>query len=349
MKKLLAIAFSLLILFPTMAGAQTEGLPKGVKVETIWNNDNHSAFTSIIKYKGRYYCTFREYAGHVFDSEGNALGKIRILSSRNCRKWESVALLSLKDCDLRDPKLSITPDGRMMVIMGGSYYVDQKLRTSFPQVSFSSDGKTFTDPQATVVNIASSRMHWIWRVTWHGDTGYGVSYFKMDDSEVNRLALLKTTDGIHYDLVTMLDANDFPNEATVRFLPDGRMAVAIRRDGSKEGDMLWGVSSAPYTQWNLQRTGFKIGGPDVLVLDEDHIVVCGRSYNPTTTSIWTGTSKGDFRKVMDLPAMGDCSYPGLVRKGRNLIVSYYTSYDERNLGKTEIRLAKVPMKLLFEQ
>ncbi len=50
-------------------------------VDKIWSNGNYCAFTSLVKYKGRFYCAFREGRGHIFDENGNAEGKIRIISS----------------------------------------------------------------------------------------------------------------------------------------------------------------------------------------------------------------------------------------------------------------------------
>lgn len=54
--------------------AQVNDLKYSVK--KIWDNDSHTAFTSIIKYKGKYYCSFREGASHIFDKNGNAEGKV---------------------------------------------------------------------------------------------------------------------------------------------------------------------------------------------------------------------------------------------------------------------------------
>ena len=90
-----------------------------VRVERIWDR-GYSAFPSIVRYKGAMYVSFREGVSHIFDENGIAAGRTRILRSRNGRRWKSVALLSKEGYDLRDPKLSVTPDGRLMVIQGGS-------------------------------------------------------------------------------------------------------------------------------------------------------------------------------------------------------------------------------------
>ena len=58
--------------------------------EKIWDNGMHNAFTSIEKFKGEYYITFREGETHIFDKNGNAEGKIRILHSKDGVKWEAL-------------------------------------------------------------------------------------------------------------------------------------------------------------------------------------------------------------------------------------------------------------------
>ncbi len=174
-------------------------------VGQIWSNGRHCAFTSLIEFTGTYYCTFREGFSHIFDENGNAEGKIRILASRNGKKWESVALIGKEGYDLRDPKLSITPDGRLMVSLGGSIYRDRKLVDAHSHVMFSEDGKEFTEPVPVVMDPkVTGELNWIWRVTWHKGIGYGMSYDRKDN-----ISLLSTTDGIHYSLIKTVNMEGF--------------------------------------------------------------------------------------------------------------------------------------------
>jgi len=105
-----------------------------IKVVRIWDRD-YSAFPSIVRYGDALYVSFREGVSHIFDENGIAAGKTRILRSTDGEHWESVALLEKEGYDLRDPKLSVTADGRLMVIQGGSVYIDKKLERRIPQVS----------------------------------------------------------------------------------------------------------------------------------------------------------------------------------------------------------------------
>ena len=93
-------------------------------VRRIWDDAPHSAFTDLVSFKGKLFCTFREGDGHVHGADGRA----RVLVSEDGgRAWQSVAELSLDGFDLRDPKLSVTPDGRLMLTLGGSIYAGQVL------------------------------------------------------------------------------------------------------------------------------------------------------------------------------------------------------------------------------
>lgn len=320
-----------------------------IDVKTIWDNHNHAAFTSIVKFKGRWYCSFREFESHIFDSEGNALGKTRIIASDDLENWESVALFGLDGYDLRDPKLSVTPDGRLMVIMGGSCYVDRVLDHKTPHVCFSEDGISFTAPQPCSINGTpeKSRRNWIWRVTWHGATAYAVSYTRKEPG-IFPISLLKSSDGINYEVVKDFDIDGFPNESTVRFLSDGRMVMAVRRD-REPYTMLWGVAKEPYTDWSFTETDFRIGGPDILVLDNDNIILAGRSYEPYNTTIWKGNADGNFKFVTNLPSLADCSYPGLAVDGNDLVVTYYcrAPFAQEDFP-TVIRLARIPLKKINE-
>ncbi|MBQ8046973.1 MAG: hypothetical protein IJ196_03505 [Prevotella sp.] len=312
-------------------------------VQQIWSNGTYSSFTDLIKYKGTFYCAFREGRGHVFDERGKAEGKIRIIASKNGRKWHSVLLVGEDGMDYRDPKLSVTPDGRLMVSIGVSVYVDRKARAQYSYVCFSSDGRHYTKPERCLVDDDHSRRHdWIWRVTWHDGIGYAVDYFTQPEQGC---WLLSTTDGIRYTKVCSFDIPDFPNEATVRFLPEsGRMAVMVRRDAGN-GMGYWATASSPYTQWEWHQMPLRLGGPDFLLLDENHFVACSRCLHipgHPTTSVYTGdAATGRVSQQFVLPSAGDTSYPGMLVERNELWISYYSCHETE---WPSIYLARIPMK-----
>ena len=315
-------------------------------VDKIWDEGTHAAFTSLVDFKGKYYCSFREGYSHVFDENGNAEGHIRVLASNDGNNWESVLDKGLDGIDCRDPKLSVTPDGRLMVIFGGSLYRNRQLQGQQGYVMFSSDGQSFSEPEPISLSPdPANECNWLWRVTWNGDTGYGVSYGFGPGGR--SLILYETKDGVHYSQVTSFDFDGFPNETTLRFLPDGKMLMMVRRDaGDRMG--LWSVSEPPYTEWNTTPMALAVGGPDFLVLDDGTVLAGTRSYligNHCKTIILRGTLDGDFQEVFTLPSDGDTSYPGMLVVGDELWVSYYSSTGVP--GKAAIFLAKLPLYQLM--
>src|SRR5690606_13549132 len=280
------------------------------------------------------YCSFRQGSDHV----GGEDGVVRIIRSKNRIDWESVAVLEKDGYDLRDPKLSVAPDGRLMVIIGGSVYKDKELKSRLSHVSFSNQkGEKFSHPQPVNVDERiQTNLDWLWRVTWHGDTGYGVIY-RMP----RKISLVKTRDGINYDLVKdFADVDRDPNETTVRFAPDGEMFMMVRR---RSGEGLWGISSPPYQEWEWTNTGMSFGGPDFEMIREDLFVSGTRVYeDPVYTGIYLTNGNGHFRKILRLPSGGDNSYPGFVIKKDKVYVSYYSSHE----GISSIYFAEIPMSLI---
>ena len=301
-----------------------------VSVKKIWDQGDHNAFTDIIRFKNRWYCTFREADDHVGGD-----GRIRVLVSQDGEKWESSAVLTEAGIDLRDPKFSITPNNRLMIVMGGSVYQGTKvLKGRRPRVAFSKDGKSFTTPRMVL-----EEGDWLWRVTWHKGVGYGISY-RVDGGPDWAVSLQRSTDGVRWTKVKDLDVPGRPNEATLRFLPNGDMVALVRREsGDKQG---WiGVSRAPFLDWKWKPAGSQLGGPNFIVLPDGQMVAGSRDYREAgarkyTTVIGPMTTDG-FTQKLSFPSGGDTSYPGFVFHEGVLWMSYYSSHE----GKTSIYLAKI--------
>src|SRR5437763_1357789 len=83
--------------------------PQLISVTKIWDHGKHNAFTDLIRWHDRFYCAFREADAHVGGD-----GQLRVLESADGEKWQSAALIGEAGIDLRDPKLSITPDDSLM-------------------------------------------------------------------------------------------------------------------------------------------------------------------------------------------------------------------------------------------
>ncbi len=121
------------------------------EVARIPSGAPHAAFTGLLAGRERLYCTCREGDDHVHGADG----RIRILMREGDGPWSSVGLLELPGIDLRDPKLSLAPDGRIMVSLGGSRYVDRVLQGRKSMVSFSDPaGETSHPPVPVLIGTA---------------------------------------------------------------------------------------------------------------------------------------------------------------------------------------------------
>jgi hypothetical protein len=347
------VAFTL----PVVSAVAAEPKAEILSVEKIWDAGHHNAFTDLIRWHDKFWCTFREADAHVGGD-----GVVRVLVSDDGTKWESAAGLTEKGIDLRDPKFAVTPDDRLMLVMGGSHYEGKTLLGRWPRVAFSKDGKDWTAPQKITATDGVGEGDWLWRVTWHEGTCYGVCYdasqratqAAKDATKLSgpaesgkadwKLKFVKSADGIKYEVVKYLDVPGFANETTTRFLVDGSVMLMVRREaGTKLG---WiGTSKAPFQDWSWNETSMRFGGPNFIQLPNGQIWGVTRKYAGESS-----TGKGSKTELVkidadeksvtqrgEFPSGGDTSYAGLVWYQDLLWVSYYSSHE----GKTSIYLAKV--------
>lgn len=309
-----------------------------VSIERIWDRAPHNAFTDLIEYRGSLYCAFREGSGHVPGREGYD-GSIRIIRSDDGANWRSAALLTEDSIDLRDPKLSIAPDGRLMVLMGGSEYHGAELKGYTSRVSFLNRAG-FSAPEAIKLDSAiRTGKDWLWRVTWHSGRGYGVVYQPAADPNETLIQLVATRDGVRYDLVTPLGISGRPNETTLRFMPDGEMIAWVRREGGNQNGVI-GFSRPPYREWKWKEQTMRLGGPNFIRLPGGELIGATRAHRPDNrrvTMIVRLDREGGIEPLVALPSGGDTSYPGMVLRNGKLLVSYYSSHE----GRTAIYMAVI--------
>lgn len=334
----LGITFLMLISGIFSAEAQEQ-------IRKIWDQAQHSAFTDLIRFNNHFYCSFREGSGHIPGTDGT----VRILKSADGKVWESIASLKKEGVDLRDPKLSITPKGQLMVIIGGSLYKDGKLLGRNPHVAFSDkNGNTFSDPEKVSVSKDLENWgSWFWRVTWHGKTGYAIDYQIGPEERKGPTAmyLVKTKNGKKFTKVSEIKLDGFPNEATVRFDENGTLYAMIRREISDQMGV-WAKAEAPYTDWQFQKMNVRLGGPNFVFTEDQKVIAGTRKYVPGVhTTILGGDKSGNFKELIQFPSSGDTSYPGLVIHDNKLWVSYYSSHE----GKSAIYISEIEMKDLADK
>ena len=313
---------------PTTAAADE---PEIVSVKKIWDRAPHNAFTDLIRFQQKWFCILREADSHV---RGN--GKIRLLVSADGEQWKSAALLEDVGVDLRDPKLSITANGRLMAVMGGKIYESGRMVSRHSRVAFSRDGHTWTK---TVRVLKEGE--WLWRVGWQDGKAYGVSHRQLPAKPGGKpkpysIRLFRSEDGIDYQLVRRLAVPGSPNETTVRVLDNGEMLALVRRGAGTR--FAWiGSSPPPYKQWTWHDSKHNVGGPNFIQLPDGSLWAGGRSYPGGAKTVLARMNRTSYEPVLTLPSGGDNSYPGLAWHDGLLWMTYYSSHE----GKTSIYLAKI--------
>lgn len=313
---------------------QACSVSKNTVVKKIWDQAPHNAFTDLIRFNGAFYCAFREAEAHVSGADGKA----RILRSKDGKTWESIALIEVKNRDIRDPKLSVTPQDRIMVLMDIEAHEGKKVISRKPLISLSdAAGKSFSTPEESTIDPSiASWSDWVWRLTWHNGTAYGILY------QQEKIYLVSTKDGRYFQHISQLALDGRPNECAIRFDNKGKMYVVIRREAADQMGVV-ATAEAPYKDWSFSKMEYRIGGPDFLFLDQQTLVMGTRQYTPkVSTVIYVTRLDGKVRKTIPLPSGGDTSYPGMLIWKGELWASYYSSHE----GKSSIYLARVPLSLL---
>ena len=339
--KIFLSTLAILYFLSTPAPAE-ERKPVLIESKRIWDQARDNSFTDLTRFKGRWFCCFREGIQHAGDD-----GKIRVLQSDDGSEWTSAALIGEAGVDLRDPKFSIKPDGQLIIVAGGSIWREDSetplLKTKQPRVMFSGDGIRWTPPTKIL-----EEGQWLWRVDWHEGKAYGISYPYLraahpdpavaEAAEANgpvppgpydwKPGLYSSSDGLNWELVTHIDVPGRPNEATVRIRPDGEMIAMVRRERGNYFGWI-GASRPPYLEWTWHETEHRFGGPNFIVLPDNSLIAAGRSYRQPFSTVIAEMDREHYEIALILPSGGtDTGYPGMVSHENELWISYYSAHED---------------------
>ncbi len=324
-----------------VAGAQL------VEFRKIWDRAPHNAFTDLTHFNGKWYCVFREGTAHVSPD-----GAIRVLSTDNGFWWEPSALIKMAGYDLRDPKISVHPDGKRLMLLAGATRREDAEPATLTQsvVAFSDDGKDWGE-----IFTVGPPDYWLWRVSWHKNEAYAVAYDVdpgIRKEKIFGTSLFVSTNGTDFKVrVGDLYAESGPTEATLRFGSDDTMYCLQRRDGKASSSAMLGTSKPPYTDWTWTDLETSLGGPDLIQIPDGRWIACGRMHdigNPPATRTVVAeldVARGKLIPLIALPSRGDSSYPGMLWHKGMLWISYYSSHE----GKAAIYLAKLKLSAPTER
>lgn len=273
---------------------------------------HHVGFTSLVQYKGYWYCAFREGSSHMSRD-----GKITIMQSRNGRCWKKITVLSKPHADLRDPKLIVYK--QQLHITAG-----QRLRTFCRTLIWHScNGKDWSPAKALTANNKNT---WLWQPIRYNTILFGFAY-PCGKPYGQPLQWMQEHNSHHMKCIkTMTDVDGFANEVALTQDADGIYAL-LRRDPEVG---LYGVCTDPTVgNWQWSALAERIGGPSILRVQQQSIL-CYRRYQPRVCLVLSYQSNSEAKKSLILPSGGDCSYAGMTVVQGNLWISYYSSHQGRS-------------------
>ena len=293
-------------------------------------------FPHLVRFKGYWYSSFREGEIH-----GNHIsGRGRVIRSTDGVHWETAALFESANGDVRDPRLSVTSDRKLMLnssikfIEEAAPYrtIDGQIVQRQSVTWLSDDGETWSDPYACPTGINT----WRWDVAWHGDYGYSIGYSGKDANGT----LYRTKDGKSW---TALKKDLFPgghgNEAALTFGHDGTAYVLLR--AGLDARVALGFSRPPYDQdWQWQELnaywdgpvnrqpvrdipGFErdLGGPEITTLADGRLLGAGRVRGAIRIAVFLiDPENAVLTRVAGVE--NGSSYPGIIEHNGDIWLSY---------------------------
>jgi hypothetical protein len=207
--------------------------------------------SDLIRFQDHWYCGFREACQH----DNHPSGRGRVIRSADGERWQSVALFEWDCGDVREPRLSITAEGWLMVNTSVAFVSREArpdlrkpgvARTAYFQLEqpgtpdsnlephvmrqsvtwLSRDGLQWSSAHACPTGVNT----WRWDVTWFNGMGYSIGYENKGSDRTG--TLYRTRDGRSW---RVLKGDLFPgglgNEASLAF-DDDATAYCLLRDAS---------------------------------------------------------------------------------------------------------------------
>lgn len=307
---------------------------KILSVKKVWDKGGHNAFTGLAKYKGYWFCVFREGSDHLGRD-----GSIRIIKSADGANWHSIGnVLSVEGHDLRDPNIITNGNGEL-TIMAVSRYNRGKENAHHSYTWISKDGNNWNGP----FDDDSATDTWRWAGVKKSSEIYSIAYSGKDV----RGSVYKTNDGKKWSKVSgniFPDIKSYPNESSLTFLSDGTLVSIVRQDRGRKNALL-GLAKSPYNKWQWKDLGMSIGSPETVLLSDRYLLACVKLFggrNRTSVCV-IDINTGELKEIEKLPSGGDTGYAKIVSNGieNQYLISYHSSHE----GKTSIYIAKIQISI----
>lgn len=297
-------------------------------IRRLTADSQHNAFTGAAWFKGDLYVAHRQGDRHVCQE-----GRLIVLRSRDEGiSFDTVAVLR-GEFDTRDAHLRT--DGDRLYVTGIEDTTDGKV---YSGTAWTDDGLHWSP----WTRHTGTDRYVMWRPQSFGGKHYcagwrahemtptpGTENYEFTATDVS---WFESTDGWNWENKRVVHAGeDMPNETSFDFLPDGSVAMLMRREHTARTPLLL-RSAPPYETWEKTELDVQLHGPALWFVDED-IWIAGRWYlNPYVTHI------AMYKIVDDKPVMqlvlpsgpgGEIAYMGIAKHPLNkkrVSISYYSCH-----------------------
>jgi len=285
------------------------------KIECIWWDGYHNAFTDIIEFKGNYYCTFRHGTQHSLQGKG----EIYILKSSNLKNWEHIRKFPpLKDS--RDPKFFIFKEK-----LGVLFFTYQDINTTTKKdayISYTDDGENFS----SLIKISQDNLCF-WRIRNYREKLYATAYSSGENKADWGSYLFVSEDGENFEKISTIVKGEYANETDLLF-EENKCYAVVRREGEMKTSVL-SISEYPFEKWENYPLNEVVKGLHILKY-RGKIYIAGRVFKneERETEILCldiDRKKLEFETI--LPSGGDTLYCGSIVKNDKIYLSYYSQHE----------------------
>lgn len=299
---------------------------------------------------------------------GTTDAKILIWNSTNAKDWTKVAEFEVEGYDVRDPKFGIIKNRLYLYFL-----INNQFPMALPHTTYF----TYTENGVDwVVPEPIEPFGWnFWAPKTNDDITWYLPAYGRDPYSVR---LLSSPDGENWTTVATMYSGEHCSESAIEFLPDGRMMLVARMEGtgsvasfmfgSTNASTLIATSPYPYTNWSsyIKSTVDKLDGLELFTYQNK--VYAAARHQPGPRGVFTQLGSIFSRKrtglylvndttgltyITDFPSAGDTAYCGVILNGTDAYISYYTSnfrYDYPWvlgwLAESDIRIAQINLTAL---
>ncbi len=313
-----------------------------ISLSKIFDDGQYNAFTDLGKFRGHYYCTFRNAISHGGASH-NVMGSIVVIRSADRKHWTEVARFSQPGVDLRDPKMLVTEKEIRI------YAVDCRLRKN-GAIQYANCAWTSDDGVGWSDSTLMAPGYIFWRPKTYKGKYYVPAYARRPG--YCGVDILVSDDGYDWHMLStplpparVEGETLWANETEILFLKNGKALLFARRNytgtpnpklaelgGFRTGVVLES-SADDLTHWKPIDDSLTFHCPAAIEHNR-RIILAGRDKLPLgdgrvteTGRVWEFAPGQGFTRLLHLKTHGDSSYPGLVAEGDELTVSYYSTHD----------------------